>query len=70
MQILDGMDAYMKLKQTGHLLPTIIVTAFAYEESDKLDILKSMPDSEILTKAFDPNKLIVPVEKMLRRKRS
>jgi two-component system response regulator HydG len=69
MPILDGLETYLELKQTGHALPTILVTAYAAEESSSIDKLTSLSISGILKKPFDPGDLIAAVEQLAPRGR-
>ncbi|MCP4544584.1 MAG: response regulator [Chloroflexi bacterium] len=58
MPILNGLETYLELKQNHHVIPTIIVTAYADEESDVIAKLRSMSVSAILRKPFDPRELL------------
>jgi len=41
--VLDGLEVYIELKRRGRVLPTIVVTAYTEEESDKIQLLVSVP---------------------------
>ncbi|MBN1832449.1 MAG: response regulator [Deltaproteobacteria bacterium] len=58
MPILNGLETFLLLKEKGIALPTIIVTAYAYEEADTLEKLKEYCVNGILRKPFDPEDLI------------
>lgn len=62
--ILSGLETYLELKKIGHALPTIIVTAYADEEADAIDRLRSLAVSGILRKPFDPRELLKAVERL------
>jgi DNA-binding response OmpR family regulator len=58
MPILNGLETFLLLKEKGINLPTIIVTAYADEENDKLEKLKEYCVNGIFRKPFDPADLI------------
>jgi DNA-binding response OmpR family regulator len=69
MPILSGLETYVALKRTGHVVPTIIVTAFAKEEKESLESLRLMSVNGILTKPFNPRDLLETVNRLLQEKR-
>jgi two-component system response regulator HydG len=64
--ILSGLETYLKLREMGHTMPTIIVTAYADEEAGAIDCLRSLAVSGILRKPFDPRELLKAVERLPR----
>jgi CheY-like chemotaxis protein len=66
MPILSGLETYLELKRTGHAIPTLIVTAYADEEAESIDKLRSLSVSGILRKPFDPRELLEAVERLSR----
>jgi two-component system, NtrC family, response regulator HydG len=58
MPLLCGLEVYMQLRQKGHSLPTIIVTAYAQEEAEDLKKLRGMHVTGVLTKPFRPEDLL------------
>jgi CheY-like chemotaxis protein len=62
MPLLSGLEAYAELKKSGHTVPTIIVTAYAKEETETLDRLQTLSITGILTKPFDPKVLTLAIE--------
>ncbi len=58
MPLLSGLEVYKELKKSGHAVSTIIVTAYAKEETDALDRLQTLSVTGVLTKPFDPKALI------------
>ncbi|HEY72174.1 MAG TPA: hypothetical protein G4N99_02765 [Thermoflexia bacterium] len=48
MSINQGLETYLELKRSGHALPTIVVPAYADEESDAIGQLRSSSVSGIL----------------------
>lgn len=61
MPFLSGLEVYVELKKSGHTVPTIIVTAYAKEEAEALDRLRTLSVTGILTKPFDPKVLLQAV---------
>ncbi len=70
MPILGGIETYLELKKSGHIVPTIIVTAFADEEVGTIEKLHSMSVSGILKKPFDPRELLDIIERLIAEVRS
>ncbi len=66
MPFLSGLEVYVELKKSGHTVPTIIVTAYAKEEADTLDRLRTLSVTGILTKPFDPKVLLQAVNDLIR----
>jgi len=58
MPLLGGLEVCAELRKSGNSVPTIIVTAYAKEDSDELDALRTLSVTGILTKPFDPNILL------------
>ncbi len=58
MPFLNGLEVCLELKKSGHSIPTIIVTAYATEDSEIIDKLKTLSITGILTKPFDPKDLL------------
>jgi len=63
--LINGLEVYLELKKTGHILPTIIVTAYANEEINKINTFKSLMVTGILKKPFEPSELLKAVEEKL-----
>ena len=42
MPLLSGLEVYVELKKSGRTVPTIIVTAYAKEEAEALDKLRTL----------------------------
>ena len=61
MPFLSGLEVYVELKKSGHTVSTIIVTAYAKEEAEALDKLRTLSVTGILTKPFDPKVLLQAV---------
>ncbi len=62
--ILNGLETYLELRKIGRTIPTIIVTAYADEDADDIDRLRSLAVSGILRKPFDPRELLKVVEQL------
>jgi DNA-binding response OmpR family regulator len=56
--VLSGLEVYLTLKKQNCVVPTIIVTAYAVEEADHIDKLRSMSISGCFTKPFHPQDLL------------
>ncbi len=67
--VLSGLDVYLELKNRGRALPTIIVTAYAAEEKESIDALRSMSVTGCLVKPFDPAELLAASEAMVTEER-
>ncbi len=67
MPILGGLETYLELKKSGHVIPTIIITAYADEDTDTIDELQSLAIGGILKKPFDPRDLLNAVDHLSRR---
>lgn len=63
--VIDGLGVYMKLKDEGYKIPTIIVSAFVSEETEAINILKSHEVTGVFTKSFDPEELLGAISKLL-----
>ncbi|MFP4362227.1 MAG: response regulator [Spirochaetia bacterium] len=55
---LNGLEVYLKLKSLGKLVPTIVITAYAKEESETLTKFKEMEVAGVLAKPFAPEEII------------
>lgn len=64
--ILSGLEVYLELKKHGKVLPTIIVTGFAAEEAESIDLLREMSVAGCLHKPFDPEQLIQAIEALIK----
>jgi len=64
MPVMDGLKTYLELKRLGYLVPTIIVTAYAKEESENLMKFGSLSIKGILRKPFDPLKLLEQIKQL------
>ncbi len=68
MPVLDGLQAYIELKHSGHAVPTILVTAYADTEMERVQTLCSRSAGLILRKPFDPRDLLQEVERLFAQK--
>lgn len=64
MPILDGLQAYIELKQSGDAVPTILVTAYGDTEMERVKTLCSNSAGLILRKPFDPRDLLQEIERL------
>jgi len=62
MPVMSGLDTYMKMKETGTVVPTIIVTAYGSEEAEGVSALESLHVYGILNKPFDTRALFDAIE--------
>lgn len=65
MPVLDGLEVYARLCEAGRAVPTIIVSAFAADEPDRIDPASSMRQ-RMLLKPVDPSRLIDAIDTLLR----
>jgi CheY-like chemotaxis protein len=70
MPIMTGLGVYQTLKQKGLSIPTILVTAYAREERETLDVMKKWSITGILTKPFDPGDLISIIDNVRGRQKT
>jgi two-component system response regulator HydG len=66
--VLNGLEVYLTLKKHGRVLPTIIVSAYAVEEADNIDRLRSMSISGCFIKPFDPQDLLEAIRIIMEEK--
>ena len=64
MPMLNGLEVYMKLKELNKVVPTIIVTAYAKEEAEQLNMFRKLTITGIPTKPFDPEDLLASVQSL------
>jgi len=64
--ILGGVDTLLELKRIGSEIPTIIITAYADEDTNAVDELRSLAVGGVLRKPFDPRELLDAVERLSR----
>lgn len=57
MPVLSGLETFLKMKETGHCIPTIIVTAYPTEEEETISTLESLCVYGVLKKPFDTQSL-------------
>lgn len=62
MPVMSGLETYMKMKQSGICVPTIIVTAYRSEEAESVSTLEAMCVYGILNKPFDTKALFDAIE--------
>jgi two-component system response regulator HydG len=62
MSIMNGLEVYLKLKELGHTVKTIIVTGYAQEEADTIDILRSVSVTGCLFKPFKPEAMLHAIQ--------
>lgn len=62
MPVMSGLDTYLKMKQSGICVPTIIVTAYRNEETESVSTLEAMCVYGILNKPFDTKALFDAIE--------
>ena len=55
---LNGLEVYIELLNSGNKVPTLIMTAFAKEETESLEKLAAMNVSGIINKPFSTHELI------------
>jgi len=65
--VLSGLEVYLELKEAKRTVPTVILTAYPREEAAALRQLRSLSVSDVLTKPFDPGKLLQVVDGLVPR---
>ena len=65
MPVLSGLEVYLDLKKKDRVIPTVIVTGYADEEADTIDLLKSMSVSGCLTKPIDMEELVQNIASLI-----
>ncbi len=68
MPVLNGLETYQELKKAGRAVPTIIVTAFADEETGTVERLQALSVSGVLRKPFDPRELLRAIERLAKQR--
>jgi CheY-like chemotaxis protein len=63
--LLAGLEIYAELRQHRQLVPIILCSAYAFEETDSDDIERLLEITGILTKPFSPKLLHKAVERMV-----
>ncbi|MBN1217817.1 MAG: response regulator [Anaerolineae bacterium] len=66
--LLSGLEVYLTLKKHNRVVPTIIVTAYAVEEADNIDKLRTMSVSDCFIKPFDPEDLLEAIRIIMKGK--
>jgi DNA-binding response OmpR family regulator len=64
MPVLNGLETYMKMRESGTCIPTIILTGFRSEESETVSVLESMCVYGVLSKPFDPKALFSAINEI------
>ena len=62
--ILCGAEVYLRLKEKGMELPTIIVTGYAAEEAETVDQFRSMSVTNCLFKPFSPEEMLTAIDNL------
>jgi DNA-binding NtrC family response regulator len=62
MPVMNGLETYLKMKEAGTCVPTIIVTAYGSEERESVSILDSLSVYGVLNKPFDTEALFDAIE--------
>ncbi|HZT52644.1 MAG TPA: response regulator, partial [Stellaceae bacterium] len=62
MPVLSGLEVYLKLKESGRVVPTIFVTGFPGERNVALARLDGPVDTDVLMKPFDPAALLAAID--------
>ncbi len=68
MPVLNGLETYQELKKAGRAVPTIIVTAFADEETGTVERLRALSVSGVLRKPFEPRELLKAIERLAKQR--
>ena len=63
--ILCGLDVYLRLKEKGCAVKTIIVTGYGIEEKETINILKSTSVTGCLFKPFKPEDMLSTIKQAI-----
>ena len=66
--VLSGLEVYLELKRQHRTLPTLIVTGYAAEEAEVINMLKDTSVAGCLVKPFAPETLLTAIEKLMKKK--
>ncbi len=66
MPIINGLNVYMKLKQQGRAVNTIIVTGYSDEDSETIDVLRSTSVTGCLFKPLTPDEMLHTINKIIK----
>jgi DNA-binding response OmpR family regulator len=66
MPVLSGLEVFTRLRKSGHVFPTVFVTAYADEAQEAL--AANQPETRLLTKPVDPRVLLDTIKTILARK--
>lgn len=62
MPTVDGYEVYRQMTAHGGAIPTVIITAYAREEAERV---RSLPVAAVLSKPIDPEVLMQKIEKLV-----
>ncbi len=62
MPVMNGLETFLELRKRGHIVPAIIATGYVEEEAEALEYLRTMSVDCVLSKPFDPEKILEFVE--------
>lgn len=65
MPVIDGLEAYGKLRAEGIAIPTILITAYGREDFRKIDRLRQLEITGVLEKPFEPEHLLELIRRLL-----
>jgi DNA-binding response OmpR family regulator len=60
--VVNGLEVYLELKKRGRVMPTIVVTGHAQEETEALDTFRDLCSTGVLVKPFNPSQLVKALE--------
>lgn len=67
MPVIYCLEVYLELKQRGQTVKTIIVTGYADEEPDTVDVLRSVSVTGCLFKPFKPESMLRAIKRIMDR---
>lgn len=62
--VMNGLEVYLKIKQHNRSVPTMVVTGYAEEEKESIELLNNMKVTGCLTKPFDTDELLTALRNM------
>ena len=62
--VMNGLEVYLKIKEHNRSVPTMVVTGYAQEEKESIELLNKMNVSGCLTKPFETDELLTALRKL------
>ncbi len=63
--LMSSVEVFVELKNLGKTVPTVIVSGYAAEETESIEVLNGLSVIGCLQKPFDPDQLIRAIENLI-----